>query len=97
MACQSQRGLPLCPTNDHISSISASASPARSTSQATLAGFNVRSTAVFTDSSTASFFLSGKLGQICTDFEVKHRKSARIIGIDHSKPEETPPHLISFS
>src|SRR5262252_2155853 len=70
MACQSQRGLPLFPTNDHILSISASASPARSTSQATSAGFNVCSTVVFTDSSTASFFLSARstvLGQICND------------------------------
>src|SRR5262249_52737023 len=68
MACQSQRGLPLCPTNDHISSISASASPARSRSQATSPGFSVRSNAVFTDSSMASFFLSARstvLGQIC--------------------------------
>src|SRR5215469_2894984 len=70
MACQSQRGLPLCLTNDHISSISASASPARSTSQATSAGFSVRNKAVCTDSSTASFFLSSRstvLGQICKD------------------------------
>src|SRR5215831_8200549 len=37
--------------------------------------------------------IGGKLGQICTDFEVKHRKSARIIGIDHSKPGNTAPHL----
>jgi len=28
--------------------------------------------------------LAGKLGQICTFFEVKRRKSASIIGIDHS-------------
>src|SRR5215470_5388824 len=70
MACQSQRGLPLLPTNDHISSISASASPARSRSQATSAGFSVRSTAVFTDSSTGAFFLSSRstvLGQICSE------------------------------
>src|SRR6266446_10874885 len=43
---------------------------ARSRSQATSAGFSVRSTAVFTDSSTASFFLSSRrtvLGQICND------------------------------
>src|SRR5262249_52002642 len=59
MACQSQRGLPLCPTNDHISSISASASPARSRSQATSAGFSVRSRAVFTDSSCG---LTGFMG-----------------------------------
>src|SRR4029450_7330080 len=58
MACQSQRGLPLFPTKDHISSISAS--PARSISQATSFGFNVRSSAVFTDSSTLSFFLSSR-------------------------------------
>ena len=39
-------------------------------SQATSAGFSVRSKAVFTDSSTASFFLSSRstvLGQICND------------------------------
>ena len=35
----------------------------------------------------------GKLGQICTDFEVKQRKSARNRGIDHSEPGETAPHL----
>src|SRR5204863_2975122 len=61
MACQSQRGLPLCPTNDHISSISASASPARSRFQATSAGFSVRSTAVFTDSSTGAFHIPSHL------------------------------------
>src|SRR4029450_12610531 len=60
MACQSQRGLPLCLTNDHISSISASASPARSRSQATSAGSSVRSTAVFTDSSLVSFAVAQK-------------------------------------
>src|SRR6266516_2757604 len=38
----------------------------------------------------------GKLGQICTDFEVKHRKSARNIGIDHSEPGETASHLVYF-
>ena len=37
----------------------------------------------------------GKLGQICTNFEVKHRKSARIVRIDHSEPGETAPHLVS--
>src|SRR5262252_6996676 len=70
MACQSQRGLPWLPTNDHISSISASASPARSKFQATSAGFRVRSRAVFTDSSPGAFFLSARstvLGQICRD------------------------------
>src|SRR5262249_23219339 len=69
-ACQSQRGLPLLPTNDHISSISASASPVRSRFQATSSGFSVRSTAVFTDSSTGAFFLSSRstvLGQICSE------------------------------
>src|SRR5712691_1916452 len=68
MACQSQRGLPLWPTNDHISSTSAS--PARSRSQATSAGFSVRNRAVFTDSSAVAFFLSSRstvLGQICSD------------------------------
>ena len=39
----------------------------------------------------------GKLGQICTNFEVKQRKSARIVGIDHSGPGETAPHLVYFS
>src|SRR5215471_13383176 len=70
MACQSQRGLPLFLTHDHISSISASASPARSRSQATSAGFSVRRKAVFTDSSAVSFFLSSRstvLGQICNE------------------------------
>ena len=37
----------------------------------------------------------GKLGQICTNFEVKQRKSARMVGIDHSEPGETAPHLVS--
>src|SRR5215218_7802197 len=55
MACHNQRGLPLLPTNDHISSISAS--PARSMSQATSSGLSVRSKAVFTDSSQRRFFL----------------------------------------
>src|SRR5215813_12415151 len=44
--------------------------PARSRSQATSSGCSVRSNAVFTDSSTASFFLSSRstvLGQICND------------------------------
>src|SRR2546423_3378391 len=40
------------PTNDHLSSISAS--PARSMSTVTCSGFSVRSNAVFTDSSTPS-------------------------------------------
>jgi hypothetical protein len=35
------------------------------------------------------------LGQICTDFEVKQRKSARMVGIGHSEPGKTAPHLIS--
>src|SRR5215831_11488782 len=68
MACQSQRGLPLCPTNDHISSIFAS--PTRSRSQATSARFSVRNKAVFTDLNAASFFLSSHstvLGQIWKD------------------------------
>jgi hypothetical protein len=39
--------------------------------------------------------MTGKLGQICTNFEVKQRKSARIVGIDHSEPGETAPHLVS--
>src|SRR6266446_296896 len=68
MACHSQRGLPLFPTKDHISSTSAS--PACSMSQAISAGFSVCSRAVFTDSSTASFFLSSRstvLKQIGTD------------------------------
>src|SRR5215510_5144609 len=58
------------PQNDHISSISASASPARSRSQATSAGFSVRSKVVFTNSSVVSFFLSSRstvLGQICNE------------------------------
>ncbi len=38
---------------------------------------------------------AGKLGQICTGFEVKHRKSARIVGIDHPQSGKTAPHLIS--
>src|SRR6266508_3125983 len=58
MACHSQRGFPLLPTNDHISSISAS--PACSMCTATCSGFSVRSSAVFTDSSTTSFFLSSR-------------------------------------
>ena len=37
----------------------------------------------------------GKLGQICTNFEAKQRKSASIIGIDHSSPGKTAPHLVS--
>jgi Transposase DDE domain len=37
----------------------------------------------------------GKLGEICTGFEVKQRKSASIIGIDHSLPGKTAPHLAS--
>src|SRR2546426_4196071 len=56
IACHSQRGFPLLPTNDHISSISAS--PACSMSTTTCSGFSVRSSAVFTDVSSASFFLS---------------------------------------
>jgi hypothetical protein len=39
---------------------------------------------------------AGKLGQTSTDFEVKQRKSARIVGIDHSEPGETAPHLVYF-
>jgi len=39
--------------------------------------------------------LDGKLGQICTNFEVKQRKSARMVGIDHLEPGETAPHLVS--
>jgi hypothetical protein len=31
-----------------------------------------------------SFVGGGKLDQICTDFEVKHRKSAQMVGIAHS-------------
>jgi len=34
---------------------------------------------------------TGKLGQTSTDFEVKHRNSARNLGIDHSWPEKTAP------
>src|SRR5215831_10607327 len=70
MACQSQRGLPLLPTNDHISSISASASPARSMATAMSSGLWVRRNVVFTASSTVAFFLSSRstvLGQICRD------------------------------
>ena len=33
----------------------------------------------------------GKLGQISTNFEVKCRKSARNMGIDHSEPAKTAP------
>jgi hypothetical protein len=40
---------------------------------------------------------AGKLGQIRTDFEVAVRKSARNMGIDHSPPGETAPHLLSSS
>jgi hypothetical protein len=36
-----------------------------------------------------------KLGEIRTDFEVKLTKSARMVGIDHSEPGETAPHLVS--
>src|SRR6266566_4959896 len=39
---------------------------------------------------------SGKLGQICTNFEVKQRKLAPIVGIDHSESGETALHLTSF-
>src|SRR2546421_12705526 len=46
IACHSQRGLPLWPTNDHISSLSAS--PACAISTAICSGFSVRSSAVFT-------------------------------------------------
>jgi hypothetical protein len=34
----------------------------------------------------------GKLGQTSTDFEVKRRKSARNLGIDHSEPEKAAEH-----
>jgi hypothetical protein len=34
---------------------------------------------------------SGKLGQTSTIFEVKCRKLARNIGIDHSSPEKAAP------
>src|SRR5438874_1094170 len=89
MAGQSQRGLPLWPTNDHIAAISASASPARSRFQATSAGFRVRSKAVFTDSSTGAFFLSARstvLGQICRERAVSRtplvlRRLSMILGL----------------
>jgi hypothetical protein len=35
----------------------------------------------------------GKLGQTSTDFEVKQRKSARMVGIDPKDAGETAPHL----
>src|SRR6267143_5450473 len=59
IACHNQRGLSLWPTNDHISSISAS-SPARSMATAISSGLWVRRNAVFTDSRAASFFLSSR-------------------------------------
>ena len=43
--------------------------------------------------------ITGKLDQICTDFEVKCRKSARNIGIDHSLPMKSAlgaDHYASF-
>src|SRR5215469_5417246 len=73
MACQSQRGLPLFLTNDHISSISASASPARSRSQAASAGCSVRSKVVFTDSSVVSFFLEFPQHGVGTDMQRARR------------------------
>ena len=54
IACHSQRWLPFLPTKLHISSISAS--PACSMSTTISSGLRVRSTAVFTDSGTVSFF-----------------------------------------
>jgi len=36
----------------------------------------------------SNFHQPGKLGQTSTDFEVKHRNSARNLGIDHSEPEK---------
>jgi len=36
----------------------------------------------------------GKLGQIWS-FEVKRRKSVRIVGIDYSEPEQSASHLTS--
>jgi len=41
--------------------------------------------------------VSSKLGEISTDFEMKQRKSARIVGIDHFQPGETALHLVSAS
>src|SRR5438132_3585148 len=79
MACQSQRGLPLFPTKDHISSISAS--PARSKSQATSSGFSVRSKEVFTDSSTVSFFLEFTQNGVRTDMQ-RARRIAYPAGIE---------------
>src|SRR5215831_19760448 len=73
MACQSQRGLPLFLTNDHISSISASASPARSRSQAASAGFSVRSKVVCTDSSVVSFLLEFPQHGVGTDMQRARR------------------------
>src|SRR5262245_19154001 len=59
IVCHNQRGLPLWPTNDHISSISAS-SPACSMATAISSGSRVRRNAVFTDSSAPSFLLSSR-------------------------------------
>jgi hypothetical protein len=39
--------------------------------------------------------INGNLGQMWTDFEVKCRKSASIMGIDGSSPGQTAPHLAS--
>jgi hypothetical protein len=39
--------------------------------------------------------LARKSGEISTDFEVKQRRSARRVGIDHSEPGETAPCLVS--
>jgi hypothetical protein len=38
-----------------------------------------------------------KLGEISTDLEVKQRKSARRVGIDHFLSGETALHLVSSS
>jgi hypothetical protein len=48
-------------------------------------------------SNTRILDASGKLGQTSTDFEVKQRKSAPMLGIDHSEPGKTAPDLASSS
>src|SRR4029450_5967038 len=92
MACQSQRGLPLFPAHAHLASISAS--PARSRSQVTSAGFSVCSKEGCTDSSIGAFFLSSRstmLVQICNDRAVSCtplalRRISMIVCLTSGKP-----------